>query len=149
MATYNEGINGVSTKLRTPITKSVKRNQSLTPSVLSPLVASIVPQKSPRIGVVPPHRLPGGATLEQIESLAETLAAQPHALWDAHLSPPRSGGVIRRAGAAFSYGGNVWIWNLIERCAPIGVTLEVFGPCNQSPLPLIVRKAWRMHHATA
>ena len=130
-------------------TERVNRNHSLTSTVSSSLPASAGPQKSPRIGIVPPHHLPGGATLNEIESVAETLAAQPHALWDIDVSPPRSGRGIRRAGAVFTYGGKVWIWNLVERRAPIGVTLEVFGPCNQSPLPLIVRKAWRGHHAAA
>ena len=131
-------------------TRRVKRNHSLTTStVSSSLPALIESQKSPRIGIVPRHHLPGGATLNEIESVAETLAAQPHALWDTDVSPPRSGRGIRRAGAVFTYGGKVWMWNLVERRAPMGVTLEVFGPCNQSPLPLIVRKAWRGHHAAA
>ncbi len=147
-ATANEGVNGVLTKVPTVI-ESVKRNHSFSPYVLSPLNGSIDPQKSPRIGVVPPHRLPGGAQLEEIESMAETLAAQSHAWWDAHVSPPRSGRGIRRAGALFECCGYVWIWNIVERRAPIGATLVVVGPINQWPLPLVVRKAWRMHHAAA
>jgi hypothetical protein len=95
--------------------------------------------------------LPDLAEFPQLIELLEMADwhASKRPAWSRHtLDRNQPDDFVIRVSGNFDYRGDAWLWRIIEKNAPLGLLVEVFGPMR-AYTPMAARKRWEVHRAAA
>lgn len=101
-----------------------------------------------KLALVPLPDLAEFPQLIELLAVADWHASQRPAWSRNALDSNQPDDFVIRVSGNFDYRSDAWLWRIIEKNAPLGLLIEVFGPVRANA-PMAARKRWEAHRAAA